>query len=271
VFRWWRRRRRARIRATPVPPAWREVVARNVPFFRRLLPDDQEELLGHVQVFLAEKTFEGCDGLEVTDEVRVTIAAQACVLLLHQEDPDDFADVRTVLVYPHAYQVPGLEQQPDGTVIEGAGVRLGEAWTRGEVVLSWDDVKGGAADVRDGHNVVLHEFAHKLDQEDGAADGAPVLPVRSRYVAWARALGGAYRELRETVAHHHRDVLDAYGATNPAEFFAVATECFFEKGAQLQKKHPALYEQLRGYYRQDPASLPPPRPLTKGAGPGHPA
>lgn len=259
MFGWWRRRRRARVRAGVVPAAWRGVVERNVPFFRRLPPAEQEALLRHVLVFLDEKRFEGCGGFEVTEEVKVSIAAQACVLLLGQAEPDYFADVSSVLVYPSSYVASRVEHLPDGTVVEGAGVRLGEAWTRGEVVLSWDDARGGAADVRDGHNVVLHEFAHKLDQEDGVADGAPPLGARARYAPWARVLGREYEALRAAAARGKRDVLDAYGATNPAEFFAVATEVFFEKATQLRRKHPELYEQLRDYYGQDPASLGPAR------------
>ena len=135
---------------------------------------------------------------------------------------------------------------------EGPQGRLGEAWTSGVVVLSWDDVQLGAADVRDGHNVVLHEFAHQLDQEDGSADGAPILPRRSMYSAWGRVLGAEYEELREAAETGKKSVLDAYGATEPAEFFAVATEAFFEKPIQLKKKHPELYEELKSFYGQDP-------------------
>ena len=258
MFGWWRRRRRAKVRARPIPSAWRELLTRNVPLFRRLPPDDQDELLRQVLVFLDEKQLEGCGGLALTDEIRVTIAAQACLLQLHHPEPHYFGDVSAVLVYPHAYQVPGETQLPDGTVVSGVGVRLGEAWTRGEVVLSWDDVRGGAADPRDGQNVVLHEFAHKLDQEDGSADGAPLLSTRSRYVAWARVLSKEFEALQEDAEDHRRTVLDTYGATNPAEFFAVATEAFFEKSSTLRRKHPELYEQLALYYRQDPAELPPP-------------
>lgn len=258
MFGWWRRRRRARVRAQPVPDGWRATIERTVPYFRRLPPADQAELLAHVQVFLAEKRFEGCGGQAITDEVRLTIAAQACVLLLHQPEPDYFAGVSSILVYPHAYVAPrAVERLPDGTVVEGGGVRLGEAWRGGEVVLSWDDVVSGAADVRDGRNVVLHELAHALDHEDGAGDGAPILPTRSRYVAWARVLSKEYAALRTAVERHRKTVIDAYGATNPAEFFAVITECFFEKPLALKKKHPELYAQLADYYRQDPAALPP--------------
>jgi MtfA peptidase len=250
----FRRRRRERLRATPVPDAWRAIVERNVALYRRLPEADRRELLAHIQVFLAEKHFEGCGGLELTDEIRVTIAAQACVLLLHRET-DYYPECASILVYPHAYMAPVLEQSGYGVVHEGASARLGESWVRGVVVLSWDDVLAGAADVHDGHNVVLHEFAHQLDQEDGSGDGAPPLPRRSMYVAWARVLSAEYEALRADAASGRRSVLDHYGATNPAEFFAVASECFFEKPQQMRAKHPELYDELREFYAQDPLRL----------------
>ena len=123
------------------------------------------------------------------------------------------------------------------------------------MVLSWDDVRQGASDLHDGHNVVLHEFAHQLDQQDGSADGAPILEDRSRYVTWAQCLSEDYEQLRRDAEQGRTNVVDKYGATNPAEFFAVATECFFEKPIQLRRKHPQLYEELKAYYRQDPALL----------------
>jgi MtfA peptidase len=250
----FRRRRRERLRATPVPEAWRAIVESNVALYRRLPDADQRELLAHIQVFLAEKHFEGCGGLELTDEIRVTIAAQACVLLLHRET-DYYPECASILVYPHAYVAPVQEQSGYGVVHEGASARLGESWVRGVVVLSWDDVLAGAADVHDGHNVVLHEFAHQLDQEDGSGDGAPPLPRRSMYVAWARVLSAEYEALRADAASGRRSVLDHYGATNPAEFFAVASECFFEKPQQMRAKHPELYDELREFYAQDPLRL----------------
>jgi Mlc titration factor MtfA (ptsG expression regulator) len=134
-------------------------------------------------------------------------------------------------------------------VTEREVTTLGQSWTRGNVILAWDAALGGGRDFHDGHNVVLHEFAHQLDQEDGSADGAPPLPSRGLYGPWARVLGAEYESLRGPGRH----VLDEYGGTNPAEFFAVATEAFFEKPRQLRKKHPQLYEQLKAYYQQDPA------------------
>jgi Mlc titration factor MtfA (ptsG expression regulator) len=247
-----RHRHRSHVRARPFPPAWAGIIEKNVPYARVLSPDERRELEGHVQVFLDEKTFEGCAGVAITDEVRVTIAAQACVLLLHRET-DYFPEVSSILVYPHAYQAPTKERLPDGSIADGQSARLGESWHRGAVVLSWDDVLSGASDIHDGHNVVFHEFAHKLDEEDGSANGAPRLE-RSQFVAWARVLGAEFHTLQADALHHHKTVMDKYGATNPAEFFAVLTECFFEKPAQLRKKHPELYEQVRLYYQQDPAA-----------------
>lgn len=251
MFGFFKQKRRERRRAEPFPAGWLEIIERNVPYYGRLPEPDRTELQGHIQVFLDEKHFEGCGGLELTDEIKVTIAAQACLLLLHRET-DYYKRLITILVYPSAYVANGVESLGGGLVLEGPQGRLGEAWTDGVVVLSWDDVRSGAADIRDGQNVVLHEFAHQLDQEDGVADGAPTLAHRSSYVAWARHLGSEYEQLRKDENQGRKTVLDTYGATNPAEFFAVATECFFEKPAQLRKKHPELYEELKAYYRQDP-------------------
>ena len=253
MLEFFKRRRRPEIRERPFPPAWLAIVEKNVPYYRLLSPEDQEELRGHVQVFLEEKSFEGCGGLELTDEIRVTIAAQACVLLLHRET-DDFPDLESILVYPSTYVAQGRHSVGGGVVIEGPEARLGESWLHGEVVLAWDSVLSGAADARDGHNVVFHEFAHQLDQENGGADGAPTLPRRSMYTAWVRVLGADFEQLVKETAHHHASDIDAYGATNPAEFFAVVTELFFERPRQLLHKHPALYEQMRLFYQQDPAA-----------------
>jgi MtfA peptidase len=254
MFNFFKRRRRQRLRSQPVPGSWLNIIKKNVPMFNRLPRADQQELQGHIQVFLAEKFFEGCGGLELTEEIKVTIAAQACLLLLHRET-DYYPRLVTILVYPHAYLAKSVEPIGGGVVLEGETARLGEAWRDGVVVLSWDDVRRGASDLDDGHNVVLHEFAHQLDQQDGSADGAPILEHRSQYVSWARVLGDEYHQLRRDTELGRTDVLDEYGATNPAEFFAVATESFFEKPIQLRRKHPQLYEELKAYYHQDPASF----------------
>jgi len=254
MFTWLKRRRRARIRSTEFPAGWRAIIEKNVPYVALLPPEDRQELLGHVQVFLAEKPFEGCGGLQITDEIRVTIAAQACVLLLHRQT-DVYPGLESILVYPSTYVVPGGRPGPDGLIEDDPQARLGESWAHDLVVLAWDSVVSGAADIHDGHNVVLHEFAHQLDQESGAGPGAPALPRRSMYVAWARVLGHDFDELVRETQQHQREILDQYGSTNPAEFFAVATETFFEQPRQLLSKHPDLYKQLQAFYCQDPAAL----------------
>lgn len=249
----FRTMRRNRAMARPFPAPWDRILARNFPLDVRLPESDRTELRRRMKIFLVEKRFEGVGGLEMTDEIRVTVAAQACLLLLHRGE-DDYPGLSTILVYPAAYRVHSREHSDFGMVTEGDQVRLGEAWNAETVVLSWDDVRHGAADDGDGHNVVLHEFAHQLDMEDRDANGAPALADRSMYIAWARVLGREYEQLRDAVDRHQRTLIDAYGTESPAEFFAVATETFFEKPVKLRDEHAELYEQLREFYRQDPAA-----------------
>jgi len=232
------------------------------PFYHRLPEADQRELQGHVQVFLAEKSFEGCGGLIMTDEIRVCIAAQACLLLLHR-NTDYYPELRSIVVYPSSFLVKTTRHLGSGVLEESHQARLGEAWQQGAVVLAWDAVCQGTAQPDDGRNVVFHEFAHQLDFEDGRADGAPVLgrgdawsAQKSRYAAWARVLSAEFERLRAEVLAGKNAVLDGYGATDPAEFFAVATESFFERPLEMREKHPDLYEELKQYYRQDPAQWP---------------
>lgn len=247
----FRRRRRARLRATPLSDVQWEIIDRRVPMVRAMAPADRRALGGIIQILLAEKRFEGCGGLEMTDEIRVTILAQAAVLLLHRET-GYYPTLRTILVYPHAYVAATTRPNPDGTVSQGPQGRLGESWHRGPLVLSWNDVVRGAADDDDGRNVVLHEFAHQLDGEAGGMDGAPALATAARYRDWARVLGHEYAQLAEELHRGHRTLIDPYGSTNPAEFFAVITELFFERPAAMRREHPDLYQQLATFYRTDP-------------------
>lgn len=252
IFDWFAKRRRDKLRAEPFPDAWRGFVERNVPYVKTLSPEQRKDLDGYIQIFVAEKSMEGCGGLELTDEIRVTIAAQACLLLLGR-DRDPYPAIDVILVYPSAFKSK-TTNAAGGIVVEGEQARLGEASTRGVLVLSWDDVLKGARDPRDRHNVVIHEFAHALDHEDGSSDGAPVLSQRQNYAPWAEVLGREYEQLLDDEARHRKTIVDKYGATNPAEFFAVVTETFFEKPVQLKNNHPELYEQLALYYKQDPAA-----------------
>ncbi len=245
--------RRAKLREEPLSSAEHAIIAKNVPYVAKLPEADQKELEGLVRIFLAEKEFEGCGGLELTDEIKVTIAAQACVLLLHREN-DMFPDVDAILVYPSAYRAK-TRRDGGGFVVEGEQARLGESWTRGVVVLAWDHVKAGAMNLTDGHNLVLHEFAHQIDGEDGSMDGAPDLGARARYKSWAHVLGAEFSELSERIEEGGKSDIDSYGATNPAEFFAVVTEMFFEKPHIMKGRHPELYEELKTFYKQDPLEL----------------
>jgi Mlc titration factor MtfA (ptsG expression regulator) len=262
VFGFFKRRRRQRLRSAPFPAAWLQIIEKNVPFYNALPDADRQELQGLVQIFLAEKSFEGCGGLELTDEIKLTIAAQACLLLLHRET-DVYPRLITILVYPSAYVAKGVERIGShiggDLVLEGNIHPLGESSSSGIVVLSWDDVKAGASDFDDGQNLVLHEFAHQLDGEDGDLNGAPLLEQPGQYVAWVRVLNDEYKRLQRDSRLGRSSVLDQYGASDPAEFFAVATECFFEKPRVLRKRHPELYEELKSFYRQDPAQLAPTR------------
>ena len=251
MFDFLKHHRREALRAETFPAAWREILDRDVAYVAKLAEADRAELEGLVQVFLAEKNIEGCGGLELTDEIRVTIAAQACLLLLHRET-DIYPELETVLVYPHAYRAKSTKRD-GGVVIESEDARLGESWTRGVVVLAWDHVASSARHL-DGDNVVLHEFAHQLDAEDGSMDGAPDLGSRARFASWARVLGEEFAELSARLHAGRGSDIDAYGATSPPEFFAVVTSMFFEKPAQLRKRHPELYAELAAFYRQDPAA-----------------
>lgn len=253
MFTWlpWVRARRDRIASTPFSEAQLADLAEAAPFASRLPEGRRTRLHRLIQLFLHDKTFEGCGGLEMTDTIALTIAAHACHLLLGLDVVDPYPGLDVIRVYPSTYRVPDVEPLGGRFVEGGISHRLGESSHHGYVVLSWDAVVRGIAR-HDGHNVVLHEFAHQLDAEDGVSDGAPPLE-RRLYGPWAQILGASFEELQEDVARHRRNVIDAYGATNPAEFFAVATETFFEQPSALKRQEPRLYAVLARYYGQDPA------------------
>jgi Mlc titration factor MtfA (ptsG expression regulator) len=252
IFGLLKQHRWRRLRAQPFPKEWLATIKRNVAFFHRLSARDQAELLGHIQVFLAEKRFEGCGGLELTDEIRVTIAAQACLLLLHRKT-NYFPRLLTILVYPSTYMAEE-ERHVEGPVWEeGRMARLGETGRQlGALVIASDAAKSGAADPSDGKNVVLHEFAHQLDFENYAADGTPALATREQRLSWREVMRIEFASLRAADETGIPTLLDTYGATDPAEFFAVSTEAFFERPCALRARHPKLYAELQSYFRQDP-------------------
>jgi hypothetical protein len=248
----WQDARRERLRARPFPAAWRTILRRRVPLYRRLPADLQRQLREHVLVFLAEKRFIGCAGMRIDDDVRVTIAAQAALLLLNRP-ARCFDALRQVLVYPGAFVVQRVHADGSGVLHDQRRALAGESWQQGQVILSWQDVLEGAAIPDDGRNVVLHEFAHQLDQETGVANGAPHLPTRERHERWQRVLTDAFVRLRWQLEAGLGDAgIGDYAAQNPAEFFAVVTELFFERPLALAQDHPDLFDELRAYYAVDP-------------------
>jgi MtfA peptidase len=244
----WRLRRAL---ARPLGLQHVAILERNVAQYRGMAPAEQAELRALVQRFLFQKKFIGCDGLELTDEIRTTIAGQACLLLMGRPSKG-FPALHTVLVYPGAFLVPRRQVDAAGVVTEERQDLLGESWGDGRVVLSWDHVRRPDQEVPAGQNVVLHEFAHQLDSESGSNNGAPWLGARDRYRRWSEVLGRNFERLRADAWYGQYSVLDHYGANSPAEFFAVATESFFEQPWRVAARHPDLFEQFLGYYRVDP-------------------
>jgi Mlc titration factor MtfA (ptsG expression regulator) len=251
---WLRRRRRQRILARPFPPAWTGILERNLYHYKFLTGDEQARLRGDVAIFVAEKNWEGCGGLELTEEIKVTIAGLACLLLLHLEH-DHYAGVLSILVYPRGYLVPRrneLDMQADEP-------HLGEAWYRGPVILSWSQIRRDCRRPGWGHNLVWHEFAHQLDMLDRETNGTPPLQNRQQRIAWRDVMTEEFQQLRRASKRREETFLDPYGAENEAEFFAVATETFFDQPHELLELHPRLYGVLKDYFRQDPvARLPRP-------------
>lgn len=245
---WWARRRQRQLQGQPFPRAWAHILRRRVPLVHRLPAPLRRRLLGLIQVFVADKPFIGCAGLVVDDDMRVTIAAQACLLLLGQPGDVAYPRLRQVLVYPEAFVVPRRQVLPGGVVSEQPQALAGESWAQGQVILAWSEVLAGAADPGDGRNVVLHEFAHQIDQDGGDADGRPWQRDEASRRQWATVMDEGLARLREAPS----DTLDAYGSTDPAEYFAVATESFFERPQALAQAAPQLYGALARLYRLDP-------------------
>jgi Mlc titration factor MtfA (ptsG expression regulator) len=242
--------KRIQLRAQPLPPEYLQILQTDFPLYLRLPDELQEKLAGHIQVFLDEKDIVGRNELEITDKISVLIAAQACLLILNRPG-NYYPGFRSILVYPETYVAKS--SHTEGMLhVTSTSTRAGESWHRGPVILAWDHVVQGARDSRDGHNVVMHEFAHKLDEENAAMDGLPLLPTAEQYQQWSQVLNAEFSVQQQKWADGVDDVIDSYGATSPAEFFAVVTETFFEKPHQLENQHPKLYEQFKQCYLLDP-------------------
>ena len=243
---------RMRLMDSEFPEHWKEVLKKDFPLYNKLPNEIRDKLHSYINVFMEEKSFEACGSLdELTEEMCITIAAQACLLLVNGRC--GFYDkLTTILVYPDMYSA-GSQQNKDGTVGK-SGSRLGESWEKGTVILSWKHSLRGPAIANDGQNLVIHEFAHQLDQWDGAADGAPLKGFVNEHKDWSKNFQEAYDKHGKLLKAGRKLVIDAYGATNPAEFFAVSSETFFEKPRKLSKRYPHIYKELKNFYQLDPLS-----------------
>jgi Mlc titration factor MtfA (ptsG expression regulator) len=252
LFRWLRGPSTRPSIYPPIPSFWRSLLQSQVPLSRRLTTAQRERLLQKMQQLIHGCRWEGCAGLRLTEDMQVVIAAHACLLVLeHPGDP--YPGLDSILIYPGTFRPRRFSWTPSADA-EEEDPALGESWNHGVVILAWDSAVAGAADPADGQNVVLHEFAHQLDTASGRADGTPRLPDATALASWSAMLERDFERLSREAEAGTQGVLDHYGATDQAEFFAVATEAFFERPIELQRERPALYEALRGYYQQDPAA-----------------
>ncbi len=240
-----------RIYRRPFKSEWIDILNANVPLYTRLPNALKEKLHGHIHFFLYEKHFVGRSGQVIDDEIRLTIAANACMLVI-QKNERIFPGFKTILIYPDTYVAHSVRH--DGlTEVHHQSTRAGESWHRGPIVLSWGDTLRGSQDADSGFNVALHEFAHKLDEENTVMDGLPVLREAEHYRQWYEVLNKEYEAFLRRVEKRDNKVIDAYGAESPIEFFAVATESFFEKSRLMQERLPELYQQFKQFYDVDPA------------------
>jgi Mlc titration factor MtfA (ptsG expression regulator) len=243
----WRARRRAAVMAQPLSTTTLSVIDRNVPAVRHLPPELRARLESLMAAFLAEKEFIGCNGLVVTDEMRATIAAMACLLVLGRRGHYD--ELHSVLVYPTPFWVEDEVEDEAGVVEKRRRVLSGEAWESSRIILSWEDVLEAARYPGEGYNVALHEFAHYLD-----AEGLGLGVGERTVAAWTDELADEFEALLDAVDRGEYTFLDPYAAEDEAEFFAVATEDFFERAAELRAAHPRLYSLLQEFYALDPAA-----------------
>ena len=263
---WSKARRREKVKARAFPEAWEAALNEFVPYYRFLNEGDRAELRGHVQVLVAEKNFEGCGGLAMTDEIKVAVAGYASILLLHREAAY-YPRLSSILVYPDAFVARGkkpksvigrmdmMDPMDEMDVIDDDAIRDGESWETGAIVLAWKSIVQSVREPGTAFNVALHEFAHQLDLDNGYMDGVPALDSDAAHAEWVRVMGGAFEVLQRDVDYDRATWIDAYGAEHPAEFFAVLTETFFMRPHTLLRKHADVYGVLREYYKQDPAAI----------------
>lgn len=251
VFSFLRNRRRKKLLADPLPAAQQQIIERNVAVFARLSNAEREKLLAAARIIAAERPFVPCGGQQINEEVKLTIAAQAALLLLGEEGYY-FDKVPSILVYPMAYA--RRHSLGSGSPVDEDAGMLGESWQRGSIVLSWPAILSGGRDATDGQNLVLHEFAHHLDSLDGEMGGLPPLPTHEAEQRWIDVFGREYDRLCRDVENGQSTLLDPYGTTNKAEMFAASTECFFERPVELREQHPELYDIFREFYKLDPTA-----------------
>ena len=251
ILSWLKQRRRRKLIEQPFPEAWIETIHRNVAYFSYLDDAEQARARDILRVIVAEKNWEGCGGLTMTDEIKVTIAALVSIMLLGLEH-DYFSNVLSILVYPAGFEVP-RRREVGGLELDEPNDLLGEAWYRGPVILAWKEVRDEGRHPHSGRNLVWHEFAHQLDMLDRSIDGTPPMRSREQRQRWAEVMTAEFEQLKDDAQHHRPGLIDYYGATNEAEFFAVVTECFFDLPGELKEDHPELYSLLADYFGQDPA------------------
>ena len=251
LFVVWPRIRMRQVLAKAFPSNYAKILRRNIPQYRYMPTDLQMQLKKRIKQFLHEKTFVGCDGLMVTDEMRVTVAGKACLLLLNRET-EVYPELTHILLYPGAFVAQRREVQSGGIVTHTNQGLSGESWSDGRVVLAWDQVLGSSEEQAHAHDLVLHEFAHQLDSQTGSTNGAPLLKNAEAYETWSKVMTREFEQLRADIEQGFQTIIDPYGATNPAEFFAVTTEAYFQSSEALAQYHPALFQQLYTYYRVDP-------------------
>lgn len=231
---------------------WEQILSSQWSLYQQLPDLLKQSLKERIKLFLSEKQFVGCNGFVVTEEHKLLIAAQACLLIINK--PFEYFDaLKTILIYPSVFVVNRNRMLANGTIREEKNINSGEAWETGKIILSWDDAYSGMIDMTDGNNVVIHEFAHLLDHTNGSANGAPILEHARNYDQWSQIFTAAFDRLQQTVNNRQQSLINPYGATNPGEFFAVVSELFFEKSKLLRQQEPELYHQLVKFYAVDPA------------------